>query len=163
MNDRGGVTGSSEPEPPFEFKRPAWQARAACHPSVLPREVWEPWGKHPVDMFFPQDNPTSPSQRQAIRTVCCGCPVRVECEEHAVAHESDGFWAGNGSVKLRLLRRERGIRRQTPEVDESGRVIGTYIEEGHGSVPRYKRHLSDGTPPCELCKFAWASFQQRAR
>jgi len=148
------TSGSFDPEPVFEFVRPRWQARAACHPATLPKAVWEPWGDSPTDLFFPEGG-CSPARRKVIESVCAGCPVQQECYEHGVSHEKDGFWGGAGSVTLRRTRSTRQLRLQTPEIDPGTHlVIGTFYEPGHGTQARYQRHRREGTPVCPACQAA---------
>lgn len=67
-----------------------WQARAACH------EV-EP------DTLFVQ----GAAQREA-RSVCQGCPVRLECLADALDSRTEfGVWGGLTERERRALRRRR--------------------------------------------------------
>jgi WhiB family redox-sensing transcriptional regulator len=67
-----------------------WQARAACH------EV-EP------DSLFVQ----GAAQREA-RSVCQGCPVRLECLADALDSRTEfGVWGGLTERERRALRRRR--------------------------------------------------------
>lgn len=67
-----------------------WQARAACH-TVEP------------DSLFVQ----GAAQREA-RTVCQGCPVRLECLADALDSRTEfGVWGGLTERERRALRRRR--------------------------------------------------------
>lgn len=148
---RERVSGSFDPEPIFEFRRPAWQGQAACHPDVIP-PVWQKWGDHPVDLFFPQTQYMPPERRRDIESICSTCPVRQECDTWGTLHEKFGFWGGHGSKVLQDQRRDQGITVDTPEIDSYNRqVIGTHIPPSHGTPARYQQHLRDGDKPCILC------------
>jgi len=142
-----------EPEAMFEFTRPAWQAKANCHPDVIP-DVWQPFGPTPVDLFFPPDTRgrITATRRAAIAQVCGGCTVRLECREHALKHEDGGWWANEQVTDFRHERRVRGIRLDTPEVAPDGRVLGTFFYPPHGTMARYAMHVRAGEKPCEVCQ-----------
>jgi hypothetical protein len=143
------ISGGNE-QTPFEFHRPAWQARANCHPAIID-PVWQPFGKHPVDLFYPDARPT-PARLEAIEQVCGPCPVRSECHAHALESEEHGTWGGEGQQAIRLERRATGVRLHLPEVDpKNGRILGTWIPPAHGTQARYVQHRRDGEDPCPLC------------
>lgn len=142
-------------EAPFEFRRPAWQAQANCHPDVIP-DVWQQYGKHPVDMFYPE-GPVTLAQRRDIESVCEGCPVRGDCEYWGLLYEEHGYWGSRTPRSQRQRRGEQGITVHAPEVDhEHGRqVIGTFILPGHGTIERYNRHRRAGEQACDACRWAY--------
>jgi len=63
------------------------------------------------DAFF---DPHSPLRQTAYR-LCSNCPVKNECLEHAIAHETMGIWGGVSSWHFKRIRNERGIRIDTPQ------------------------------------------------
>jgi WhiB family redox-sensing transcriptional regulator len=68
----------------------AWVKRAACRGTPDP------------DLWFPARG-ESTSRAKAI---CRGCPVRVECLEHALANcERFGVWGATSERERRRLRR----------------------------------------------------------
>lgn len=137
----------------FSFERPEWQARAECRVDVIPN-VWQEFGKHPTDLFFPNGTPTT-ERLQAIDVVCGACPVRAQCDEHALAHESPrvgGYWAGRSPEQRRLEQRRRGIVVDVPEFDSAiNGTLGTVIVPTHGTNERYSKHMKDGEPACGAC------------
>lgn len=56
------------------------------------------------ELFFPDSG-----DYRAAKAVCNGCPVRVECLQHALKHERDsmGVWGGLGPGERRLEARRR--------------------------------------------------------
>ena len=144
----------------FELVRPRWQARAACHPDVIPH-IWQQFDDcdHPVDLFYPTARMTA-ERLEAIAQVCGTCPVRQECHAFGRKHEKNGWWGGMSQDELDNERNALGL--PTPpalEVDSRTRkVIGTFIMPGHGSPERYNQHIQDGDQPCELCTSAHAEF-----
>lgn len=143
--------GFTTPEEPFELKRPAWQGQANCHPDVIPH-VWQEFGAHPVDLFFPESGRPTQRAREAIALVCGPCPVKEACDAHALLHEEYGVWAEVGAETRRKARQRAGVTLASPHVDpDSRRVIGTWIPPSHGTQARYARHRRDGTEPCQLC------------
>ena len=148
------VSGGTE-QAPFELRRPAWQAKANCHPDVIPH-VWQAFGEHPVALFYPAGRPT-PARLAAIEQVCGPCPVRSGCHGHGLESEEHGSWGGTGQLALKAERRDKGIRLHLPEVDpKSGRILGTWIPPSHGTQARYVQHRRDGEDPCVLCVEAHA-------
>lgn len=146
----------------FNPQRPGWQALSACHPQVIPH-IWQEFDdcKVPVDLFFPEGVPTK-ARREAIASICGACPVREDCWEHGVLHETYGWYGGQPAIELERERKRRGIRGvDTPEIDPRTRkVIGTFIEEGHGTPARAQQHRRDGEVPCERCREAAAWYSQ---
>lgn len=134
----------------FELQRPEWQSRSACHPDVIP-DVWQRFGSHPVDLFYPDGKPGA-AQLRAIRSVCGKCPVQAECEAFGVLHEREGFWGAVNPTRRAGLRSENAVVLQTPEIDPvSLNVIGTFIPEPHGTQARYQAHRRAGESPCDAC------------
>jgi WhiB family redox-sensing transcriptional regulator len=75
----------------------AWQLRAAC------KGQW--------DAFFPPKG----QRADRARSICGGCPVRVECDEFALANgEVEGTWAGLSSEELKDRREPRRRRPGRP-------------------------------------------------
>jgi WhiB family redox-sensing transcriptional regulator len=105
------------------------------------------------DPFFPSDAAKAWRKVAAAKAVCAGCPVRVECLDHAVAtDEPYGVWGG-------LTRAERlGIRpgRRFPRPDPAtGRRV-----DGCGTTGGYKGHLRRGETPCGRCREANAAYRR---
>lgn len=66
-------------------------AKAACR------------GMAEEDIFFP-DRSHGPNGADAAKAVCAGCPVRVECLEHALeAQEEYGVWGGTTPAERRRM------------------------------------------------------------
>ncbi|HET9733186.1 MAG TPA: WhiB family transcriptional regulator [Acidimicrobiales bacterium] len=90
----GGVWAPTVPDDVVEFlslswrdligPRPAWMARAACRGT-------------PTSVFFPERGESG----ETAKLLCAGCPVRVECREHAAAAGEAGFWGGEGDRQRR--------------------------------------------------------------
>jgi WhiB family transcriptional regulator, redox-sensing transcriptional regulator len=141
-------------EEPFNPLRPGWQARSACHPTVMPH-VWQQFDdcKHPVDLFFPVGT-LKRGRREAIRSVCGTCPVKAECLDWGVAHESYGWYGGFSPIEIEAERARRGVWVDTPEVDSGSTrmVIGTFYPPSHGTPARYTQHRRDGEEPCDACQ-----------
>lgn len=76
------------------FKRPAWQAQAACR-------------GEPVSTFIADRRvPTS----RAVQ-LCASCPVREDCLEFAISDPAlVGYWAGTSARDRRRIRASRGVR-----------------------------------------------------
>jgi WhiB family transcriptional regulator, redox-sensing transcriptional regulator len=67
-------------------------ARAACR------------GTANRDIFFPTRN-EGPNGAEAAKSVCEGCPVRVECLEYALeAEEEFGVWGGTTPAERRRMK-----------------------------------------------------------
>jgi hypothetical protein len=87
-----------------------WQVMAACRGVSAP------------DLFFEQNSETArgrfdPDIRNAVRTICATCPVRLTCLE-AGMNEAYGLWGG-------LLAAERlAIKRRRDEIPVLRRVSG---------------------------------------
>jgi WhiB family redox-sensing transcriptional regulator len=57
-----------------------WKDRSEC-------------AKYEPDLWWPE-RPTEGTAHSAVR-ICCACPVRVECLDHAIARpEREGIWGG---------------------------------------------------------------------
>lgn len=68
----------------------SWFSRAACRGSG-------------VDMV-----PTDAAGTGRAKTVCRGCPVRLDCLEYALAFNEDkGVWGGHSERERRRILRER--------------------------------------------------------
>lgn len=48
-----------------------------------------------------------------VRKICDGCPVKTECLEWGLKHESQGIWGGKTPIQRKQLRRTLGITLQT--------------------------------------------------
>jgi len=61
------------------------------------------------DLFFPNHDEDSYEYKMASRvakSICESCPVKVECEEHAVRYEDYGIWGGLTPQERRRRRRD---------------------------------------------------------
>ena len=115
------IAQSRVPTPPPTDHR--WQEQAAC--TDHDPELW--W---PARMTDRHD--TDPP-----RTICAGCPVRVECLHYAVAVDArDGIWGGT-------LPHERVRFRPPPTTGERC-----------GTIAGYVRHLTYGETTCDDCRAA---------
>jgi WhiB family redox-sensing transcriptional regulator len=76
-----------------------WQWRAACR------------GEDSALFFAPNHLETRDDKvvrESRAKTICAGCPVRVDCLEYAVRiREPHGIWGGLNELERRLLIRER--------------------------------------------------------
>lgn len=89
---------------------PDWMADAACR------------GMDP-NLFHPHRGQDS----RAAKTVCSGCPVRVDCAEYAVTNnQHHGVWGMLSERQRYQLRRSRGL------------TTSRHGEPPHGSVARYR-------------------------
>lgn len=65
-----------------------WLERAACR-GLPPSMFYPEWGEEGAE----------------ARRICAGCPVRVECLDHAVVTgEKWGIWGGLNNKRRRVLR-----------------------------------------------------------
>lgn len=65
-------------------KRKEWSNDAACLPQY-------------AALYLPNGKPTTQDikkQKELLKPACLTCPVIVECNNYAQAHEKEGFWAG---------------------------------------------------------------------
>lgn len=78
----------------------------------------------------------------AARSVCDGCPVKVQCLAIAMADpHSAGIWAGTTESQ----------RRRAPQPAPRRAYVARC-----GTDSGYRRHRDQGTPPCQACKEAHA-------
>lgn len=77
--------------------RPLWMNQAACS------TVSGTW------FFTPDENGSRRGENKLPgKAVCQGCPVRVECLDHAMRNnEKHGIWGGLSSRERQKLRRAR--------------------------------------------------------
>ena len=82
-----------------------WHADAACR-------------RDEVGLFFaPSKEPTASrlAREQAAKQVCAGCPVLVECREHALLQpEPYGVWGGLTAAERRVVLARRRRRDTAP-------------------------------------------------
>jgi len=104
-----------------------WQAEAACR------------GYDP-NIWFPGQG----GDVKLPKSICAACPVIDPCLEHALLNEVCGVWGGVTERGRRVIRQRRGIRVIRPEVAARTTVCGT--------MAAYKRHLREGTKPCNVCR-----------
>lgn len=75
--------------------------------------------------------------------ICNECPVKAMCLEWALHHEDWGIWAGTIPSERARMRRELGIRLESPEVDVmEAYFVSTRAEEGVRDTTT--RDLPDG-------------------
>ena len=118
-----------------------WAARGACRGMS-------------VDAFYV----TSGMKYEGLRELCAGCPVIDNCYDHAIQHESEGFWAGTTENERVAIRREKNIRFVRPEnfFDVSKSPCGT--ERGYDRHRRERRALGENGVTCEACKKAHSEY-----
>lgn len=115
---------------------PAWGGLGACA------------GADP-DLFFPE---RGASTREA-KAVCAGCPVRLECLEHALTHnERFGIWGGLSRRERERLTRARRARQRATQPAAERRVP-------HGTPSGYRNHGCR----CTACSQANSTAQRRWR
>jgi WhiB family transcriptional regulator, redox-sensing transcriptional regulator len=76
-----------------------WQWRAACR-------------GEDSSLFFAPTHPETKDEREGrerrAKTICAGCPVRVECLEYALRiREPHGIWGGLNQFERRRVLRDR--------------------------------------------------------
>lgn len=90
------------------------------------RDAWANWGEwpawldeatetpacrgHDTNLFFPDNGPGAGKQIAKAKAICRSCPLKVTCEEWALAQPPQhlhGVWGGL-SRGQRLARKERG-------------------------------------------------------
>lgn len=49
------------------------------------------------------------TRSETAKAICRGCPVRVQCLEHALAVEDFGVWGGTTASERELLRSQRQV------------------------------------------------------
>lgn len=59
-----------------------------------------------TNLFYPDGGETVDAR--AVAT-CRRCPVRPECQDWALRHENEGYWAGMTPTARRRLRRSLGL------------------------------------------------------
>lgn len=90
-----------------------------------------------------------PPRKQRVSPVavdaCNDCPVKKECGEWAIAHETHGYWGGMTAGERSLIRAERRIFVDAPESRFSG--SGRFIVQRRpacGTSGGYKAHINRG-------------------
>lgn len=68
------------------FRRPAWNADAACR-------------EHPDVNFHPERN----EDVRPAKAVCADCLVRVECLDFALEHAATGIWGGTSEKQRKAI------------------------------------------------------------
>ncbi|MFC7219955.1 WhiB family transcriptional regulator [Streptomyces polyrhachis] len=90
-----------------------WHAEAACR-------------RDEAGLFFaPSKEPTADrlSREAAAKRVCAGCPVMLDCREHALIQpEPYGVWGGLTAAERRVVlsRRRRAAAPLAPDVAQAG-------------------------------------------
>lgn len=87
-----------------------WQEQAACQ------------GTDP-EAWFGDDTKERFKENATIYRICASCPVQAECLDHAVRHEAFGYWAGTMPNERQLIRKQRNILFEAPEVTVLGHVF----------------------------------------
>lgn len=61
------------------------------------------------DLFYPEgESEGYQPMIQRAKKICAGCPVKVECREHALTSpEEHGIWGGLTEKERRMVRRSR--------------------------------------------------------
>ena len=79
----------------------SWTDRAACRDA-------------PPDLFFPvSEFGAAAEQITDAKRICAGCPVRVNCLDHALSRsEASGIWGGTTDHERRRLRRRSAATRR---------------------------------------------------
>lgn len=64
-----------------------------------------------IEFFFPEDGKRGNGNETYVlaRKICANCPVREECLEWGIQHESHGMWGGTTPHERKLIRRKRKI------------------------------------------------------
>lgn len=93
-----------------------WHAEAVCH-------------RDEAGLFFaPSKEPTAQrlAREQAAKRVCAGCPVLIECREHALLQpEPYGVWGGLTAAERRVVlarRRRAAASGEAPVADAARRI-----------------------------------------
>ena len=61
------------------------------------------------DSFFPDDRGNPIQSNSALRKVCEGCPILVQCANYAIKHEQRGFWGGLSAHGRREIRKANNL------------------------------------------------------
>jgi WhiB family redox-sensing transcriptional regulator len=89
-----------------------------------------------------------------IVKACADCPVRGACLEWAVEHEALGYWAGTTPKQRRAMRREHGIKLETPESSHIRLAAECGTDSG------YYRHIRFlDQPACDKCIQAHRDYE----
>src|SRR5690606_33552653 len=108
----------------------SWVDRAAC-------------ADENPDLFFPRRGEAATQARR----ICAGCPVRVECPEHAREEGMRfGVWGGTTPPERQGMPRPKKLRA----------IV-------HGTEGGYRTHLRRGERPCAECRAASAVASRERR
>ena len=112
----------------------------------------------PLDLFFPKQRSDDESVPDAIRAVCSGCPVAMECLEFALSMDSNvGIWAATTPKQREAIRRYRAEQVQN-DIDEA-----IANPEMHGTMAMFSEHRKRGELPCRACKDAKNAYEANRR
>lgn len=92
------------------------------------------------ELFFPigrRGDPYRELQVALAKSICQGCPFRIDCLTFALEHREEcGIWGG--------------------EEIERGRILPASTMPAECGTPRgYVRHQKGRRPPCDRCRRAW--------
>ena len=104
-----------------------WRLRAACKGMD-------------TRMFFPTTGLRAPVEALAA---CDGCPVRVQCGDHALVYEDHGTWAGMNESDRRRKRKRLNLRVKNVDPEPKRPKCGTQAG--------YRAHLRRGEDACQPC------------
>lgn len=66
------------------------------------------------DYWFPpapkEDGIKAREYPRLAKQICCECPVKAACLQHALAHEKYGIWAATSPKDRARIRKEQGIK-----------------------------------------------------
>lgn len=126
-----------------------WQSQGLCRVRDLP-----------VNIFFPGQGE---AVDQRAQLACLDCPVNETCLEHALHHETHGYWAGTSEKQRQKLRKHLRISVRSPQSNYAIGEIQTFKQvrvktstSECGTVSGYSKHLRDKTRTCQACKEAKA-------
>lgn len=93
----------------------AWADQGACRgvdPTVF-------YPLNDIGQPYPAKKPLPPATVAAARRHCDTCPVRPDCHDWALHHETEGIWAGTDPHGRRRMRVALGIEVEQAHPDEA--------------------------------------------
>ena len=120
----------------------------------------------PVNIFFPGQGE---AVDQRAQLACLDCPVNAQCLEHALHHETHGYWAGTSEKQRQRIRKNLKISVRSPQSNYSSEGRDPFVKQVRaktstamcGTVSGYSKHLRDKTRTCEACKEAKAEDMRK--
>lgn len=74
-----------------------------------PVDGTQPCAAEEPELFFPRTSRDQYFSEPRAKAVCEHCPFFTPCLEWAVAHNTDGLWAGTSPAERAAIRARRGV------------------------------------------------------